>query len=152
MQAKQLVVNFHKFGQAEAEVLELLLRVSPALHGLTLHSDHGREWDEAQWARCVSAVARGVAASSELVTLNLRHFSLHGAAGLPMAAALKQHPSLTALRLVHNGLDASFLDEAIRGNMKLRTLELQNNPLPEAPLEVRTAHTPRQRCHDSAMR
>ena len=37
MRHKELVLNFKSFGLAEAEVLELLLRVSPALIGLTLH-------------------------------------------------------------------------------------------------------------------
>ena len=90
MERRELVVGFKTFGLAEAEVLELLLRVSSELQALTLHDGGmGGAWaDEAKWARCVSAIARGVGATRQLLTLNLRHFSLRGEAGATMAAAL----------------------------------------------------------------
>ena len=88
MQARQLTVSFEGFGLAEAEVLELLLRVSTSLHGLTLYDGGmGGDWDEARWSVCIAAVARGVKASRALVSLNLRHFSLKGSAGAAMADA-----------------------------------------------------------------
>ena len=135
MHAKQLVLGFATFGQAEAEVLELLLNASTLIHGLTLHDGGlGHTWDEARWARCVAAIARGIKANRTLLTLNLRHFSLRGAAGEAMAGALKQHASLTALRMVRNELAPPHLALAIRGNDRLRTLALQDNPMADAPL------------------
>ena len=183
MAAKQLMFGFREFGLAEAEVLELLMRVSPALHGLTLHSggmgggmggsmggglplhsggmggggtaaasaaaitvgasaaatavvvapsaSGGNGGGAAAWARCVTALARGVEVSQHLVTLNLRHVDLHGAAGEAMAAALRSHPTLTALRLVNNGLGAAALATAVGGAAarQLRTLAVEENPL-----------------------
>ena len=140
MHAKQLVINFKKFGLAEAEVLELLMRVSPALHGLTLHDGgmHGTIGCK-KWAACVSALARGVAAAEHLATLNLRHFALNGEAGAAMAGALHKHRSLTAIRLVKNGLEEATLDAAFGaggggGSLRLRALTLQDNPMPDSEL------------------
>ena len=52
--------------QAEAEVLELVMRLSPALLGLTLHSDHSNEWEPKRWEKCIATLARGIAASAHL--------------------------------------------------------------------------------------
>ena len=60
----ELVIGFKSFGLAEAEVIELLLKVSPALHGLTLHDGGlGQAWDARQWARCTAAISRGIGAT-----------------------------------------------------------------------------------------
>ena len=51
-----------------------------------------------------------------------------------MAEALQRHRSLTALRMVHNGLDAATLETAIGTNTRLKVLAVQSNPLPNYPL------------------
>ena len=137
MQRTDLVFRLRKFGCAEAEVIELLLKVSPALHALTLH-DGGPEgqMDEATWQRCTEALARGIAAAPQLHTLNLRHVSLHGAAGGVMAAALRGSCSLKTLRLANNGLDETALTILVSGNDQLRTLLIQDNPMPGSKLEA----------------
>ena len=143
MHAKQLVINFKEFGLAEAEVLELLMRVSPALHGLTLHDGgmgSSAVHEPTKWAACVAALARGVSAAEHLATLNLRHFALNGEAGAAMAGALRKHRSLTAIRLVKNGLEEATLDAAFGaggggGSLRLRALTVQDNPMPDAEMQ-----------------
>ena len=138
MMAKNLIVGFRNFGLAEAEVLELLLRVSSALHGLTIHDggDRSRWPDEAAWARCVAALARGVANSHSLHQLNLRHVNLHAEAGRVMAEALRSNATLTSLRFANNGLEPANLATAVGGKRQLKTLaidytKLEGETLPE---------------------
>ena len=137
MQKSELVLRFRGLGQAEGEVVELLLKVSPVLRALTLH-DGGLNGDlgESMWHQCVEAIARGVGAAPQLDTLNCRHFGLRGSAGSVMAQALSRNASLTALRLVNNGLDESALTSIVDGNERLRTLMVQDNPLHGAKLEA----------------
>ena len=139
LHAPKLIFNWRELGRAEAEVLELLLRVAPSLNALTLHDGGmGAGWAPSEWDLCVAAIARGLSASRSLSTLNLRHFSLRGAAGDAMAAALRDHPSITTLRLARNGLAAEALEAMVRGRgtqRRLRTLSVIDNPMPSAELK-----------------
>ena len=137
MHAKGLVLSFKPFGQPEAEVLELLLRVSPALRAINLFDGgiHGN-WvgsvvQQEKWGACVASVARGVGTSHSLVTLNLRHFSLSGTAGEAMAAAVCEHATLTTLRLANCGLTPATLSKMLSKNKRLTTFSLNDNPLPD---------------------
>ena len=114
--APKLILSWKGLGQPEAEVLELLLKTAPLLHTLTLHDGGlGAGWDPARWAPCAAAVARGVGACGSLASLNLRHWSLRAEAGAALADAVRDHPSLTALRLVKNGLEAAALEAMVGG-------------------------------------
>ena len=139
LHAPKLIFNWRELGRAEAEVLELLLRVAPSLEALTLHDGGmGANWDVAAWAVCVAAIARGLRGSRSLATLNLRHFSLRGAAGDAMAEALRDHPSLTTLRLAKNGLASAALEALVGGRQTQRTLRVLSvidNPMPQAELK-----------------
>ena len=148
MMAKNLIVGFRNFGLAEAEVLELLLRVSSALHGLTVHDggDRSRWPDEAAWARCVGALARGVANSHSLHQLNLRHVNLHAEAGRLMAEALRSNSTLTSLRFANNGLEPANLATAVGGKRQLKTLavdymKLEGETLPEVSALVASSQS-----------
>ena len=131
MEAAQLTFGFRGLGLAEAEVLELLLRTSPELQALTVHSGAATR-TAAEWHLCVAALARGVGASRVLRTLNLRTFALDGEAGAHLAAQLAGHASLTALRLASNRLEAAALCAMVAGNHSLRVLAVQENPMPHA--------------------
>ena len=142
LHAEGLVLSFKPFGQPEAEVLELLLRVSPALRAMNLYNGgiHGnwvdRDMDgnfvhQEKWGACVASVARGVGASRSLVTLNLRHFSLSGTAGEAIAAAVCEHATLTTLRLVNCGLTPAALSRMLSKNKRLTTFALNDNALPD---------------------
>ena len=128
-QARTLIIGFRTFGLAEAEVLELVLQVSTSLHGLTIH-DGGElsRWpDQKEWAHCVAALARGVAKSPSLNSLNLRHINLHGEAGRLMAEGIRDNTHLTVLRFAKNGLEAANFATAVNGKRQLQTLAVEAN-------------------------
>ena len=146
LHATQLVFNLGGCGLAEMEVTAVLLRATAHLENITLfdgHMVHGNSAgagtsagaasggsvvdDALQWAEAVAALAHGLHANTTLRALNLRNFHL-GKEGRLVAAALANKRHLHTIRLVHTGLGGEALALLLRGNVTLRTLDIQNNP------------------------
>ena len=131
MTAAKLVLNFKGCGLPVAEVVSVLLRVSPRLHTMTLFDGspgHDSASQVQEWPAAVGALATGLRGGAvALTSLNLRHFYL-GRDGNIVTASLAVKPRLHTVRLVDAGLHADALSLLLRGNTTLVTLDLAGNP------------------------